>query len=106
MSAATALNNACSVSNITEGLEPLHMLNQEISNRWQVMGAVVSRRKKVIDSTLKQMKHYKEVVEKVDETLTRPDLFIPSPSCPEGSHTFTPNAKYCHERYNYCPSYS
>lgn len=78
MSAATALNNACSVSNITEGLEPLHMLNQEISNRWQVMGAVVSRRKKVIDSTLKQMKHYKDVVEKVDETLTRTEATLTS----------------------------
>ena len=76
MSAATALNNACSVSNITEGLEPLRMLNQEISNRWQVMTAVVSHRKKVIDSTLKQMKHYEEVVEKVDETLTRTEATL------------------------------
>lgn len=82
MSAATALNNACSATNITDGLEPLKMLNQEVTNRWQVMTAVVDHKKEVIDSTQKQMRLYEEAVKKLMDLLNRAEATVAAQSAP------------------------
>lgn len=82
MSAATALNNACSATNITDGLEPLKMLNQEVTNRWQVMTAVVDHKKEVIDSTQKQMRLYEEAVKKLTDLLSRAEATLAAQSAP------------------------
>lgn len=76
MSAAAALNDACSASNITDGLEPLKMLNQEVANRWEVMTAVVDHKKEVIESTEKQMRMYEERMEKLTDLLNRAETTL------------------------------
>lgn len=82
MSAATALSNACSATNITEGLEPIKMLNQEVCNRWQVMTAVVGHKKEVIYNTQKQMKLYEEAVKKLKDLLNRAEATLAAQSSP------------------------
>ena len=82
MSAATALSNACTAANITDGLEPLKMLNQEVANRWQVMTSVVDHKKEVIDSTQKQMKMYEDAVEKLKGLLARAEAALAAQSAP------------------------
>ena len=52
------------------------MLNQEVANRWQVMTAVVSHKKDVIDTTQKQMKMYEEAVSKLKELLNRAEATL------------------------------
>lgn len=82
LSAATALNNACSAINITDGLEPLKMLNQEVRNRWQVMTSVVNHKKDVIDSTQKQLKLYEEAVGKLTDLLYRAEATLAAQASP------------------------
>lgn len=78
MSAATALSNACDAANITEGLEPIKMLNQEVSNRWQVMTAVVEHKKNEIDSVQQQLKLYEDTADKVEHLLNRAESTLDS----------------------------
>lgn len=78
MSAATALSNACDAANITEGLEPIKMLNQEVSNRWQVMTAVVEHKKNEIDSVQQQLKLYEDTADKVEHMLNRAESTLDS----------------------------
>lgn len=80
MAAATALSNACDATNITEGLEPIKMLNQEVANRWEVMTTVVTKKKDVIGSVQQQLKQYEEVLEKVNHLLNRAEATLASQS--------------------------
>lgn len=80
MAAATALSNACDATNITEGLEPIKMLNQEVANRWEVMTTVVAHKKNVIGSVQQQLKQYEEVLEKVTHLLNRTEATLASQS--------------------------
>ena len=82
LSAATALNNACSAINITDGLEPLKMHNQEVCNRWQVMTSVVNHKKDVIDSTRKQLKLYEDSVGKLTDLLNRAEATLVAQTSP------------------------
>lgn len=78
MAAATALSNACDSANITEGLDPIKMLSQEVANRWQVMTAVVEQKKNVIDSVQKQLKQYEDALEKIEHLLNRAEATMVS----------------------------
>ena len=82
MSAATALSNACNAANITDGLEPLKVLNQEVSNRWQVMTTVVDHKKEVIDKTHRQLTMYEEAVDKLKGLLARAEAALAAQSAP------------------------
>ena len=80
MAAATALSNACDNANITEGLDPIKMLNQEVANRWQVMTTVVEQKKNVIDSVQQQLKQYEDAMEKIEHLLNRAEATLVSQS--------------------------
>lgn len=80
MSAATALNNACDAANITEGLEPVKMLNKEVANRWQVMTDVVEATKNEIDNVQQQLKQYEDAADKVKLMLNRAEAALASQS--------------------------
>ena len=58
------------------------MLNQEVTNRWQVMTAVVDHKKEVIDSTQKQMRLYEEAVKKLMDLLNRAEATLAAQSAP------------------------
>lgn len=80
MAAATALSNACDSANITEGLDPIKMLSQEVANRWQVMTTVVEQKKNVIDSVQQQLKQYEDSLEKIEHLLNRTEATLVSQS--------------------------
>ena len=80
MAAATALSNACDSANITEGLDPIKMLSQEVANRWQVMTTVVEQKKNVIDGVQKQLKQYDDALEKIEHLLNRAEATLVSQS--------------------------
>jgi len=80
VAAATALSNACDSANITEGLDPIKMLSQEVANRWQVMTTVVEQKKNVIDSVQQQLKQYEDALEKIEHLLNRTEATLVSQS--------------------------
>ena len=80
MAAATALSNACDSANITEGLDPIKMLSQEVANRWQVMTTAVEQKKNVIDSVQRQLKQYDDTLEKIEHLLNRAEATLVSQS--------------------------
>jgi len=80
MAAATALSNACDAANITEGLDPIKMLSQEVANRWQVMTTAVEHKKNVIDSVQQQLKQYDDTLEKIEHLLNRAEATMVSQS--------------------------
>ena len=80
MAAATALSNACDSANITEGLDPIKMLSQEVANRWQVMTTAVEKKKNVIDSLQQQLKQYDDALEKIEYLLNRAEATLVSQS--------------------------
>lgn len=56
------------------------MLNQEVSNRWQVMTAVVETKKSEIDNVHQKLKQYEDAAEKVKRMLNRAETTLASPS--------------------------
>lgn len=80
MAAATALSNACDATHITEGLEPIKMLNQEVANRWEVMTNVVAHKKNLVGNVQQQLKQYEDVLEKFQHLLNRAEATLVSQS--------------------------